>query len=119
MPWPEVGTNCRVQDLGHMKCLLPYKGRFVIETHIYNGKITSICQGELLKDGYEYKLVCNDHDIDGCIPACNGNCQRFEFRRKEPTTVVIVVDGSCLKNGGQLEIWDVIFHEKWKHSANI
>jgi hypothetical protein len=120
LPWPEVGTSCSVTDLGHIKCLLPYKGQFVIQTEIHkNGKITSICQGEPLKDDYDYKLVCNDRVIDGCIPACNGNCQKFEIRRKEPTTVVIVVDGSCLKNGGQIEIWDIKMHGKRKRNANI
>jgi len=122
LPWPEVGTSCSVTDLGHIKCLLSYKGKFVIQTDIHNnGKITSICQGEPLKDNYDYKLVCNDRDIDGCLSACKEKCQSqtLEFRRKEPTTVVIVVDGSCLKNGGQIEIWDIKIYGKWKRNANI
>ena len=118
LPWPEVSTSCSVTDLGNIKCLLPYKGQFVIQTEIYNnGKITSICN-EPLKDDYDYKLVCNGRDIDGCIPTCNGNCQIFEIRRNESTTVVIVVDGSCLKNGGQIEIWDIKIHGKRKRKRN-
>ena len=95
-----------------------------MKANIYNnGKITRIwhCQGRDSNDHkyMYYKLVCNDHDIDGCISACNRNCQKFEFRRKEPTIVVIVVDGSCLENGGQIEIWDSNIHGKRKRNANI
>ena len=94
-----------------------------MKASIYNnGKIIRIwhCQGRDSNDPNYYKLVCDNHNIDGCSSACNGNCQPFRFTRSEPTTVVIVVDGSCLVNGGQIEIWDEdIFQGKRKRSANI
>ena len=124
LPWPEVGRSCNVKDLGEIKCLLPYKGEFLMNTNIYNnGNITRIwhCQGTD-SNGHKYmyyKLVCNDHVIGGCISACNRNCQTFELSRKEPRIVVIVVDGSCLENGGQIEIWESNIHGKRKRNANI
>ena len=124
MPWPEVDKSCRLKELSEIKCQLPYIGKFLIKTDIYNnGKNTRIhvCQVGDSNDHYAYKLrvVCDDHVIDRCIVECNRNCQTFEITLKEPKTVVIVVDGSCLKNGGQIEIWDIKMHGKRKRNANI
>ena len=89
MPWPEVDKSCRLKELSEIKCQLPYIGKFLIKTDIYNnGKNTRIhvCQVGDSNDHYAYKLrvVCDDHVIDRCIVECNRNCQTFEITLKEP-----------------------------------
>ncbi|CAG2203153.1 unnamed protein product [Mytilus edulis] len=113
--FPKKGSRVNI------KCFLPFKGDYTIET-IFEGEnkgsnVTKICPGG--NETHHYNLYCDSDHNTGCNPSkCSVECNKFRISLSKMHMVLIDLDDSCLSLNGRFAIWNSTMINSQETSAH-